>query len=53
MQTFIEVCSISFNEDHIKEYIYTIDEKSILILLAFARKQHLVKVTLSANILIG
>ena len=43
MQTFSEVCSISFNEDHIKEYI----------LLAFARKQHLAKVTLSANILLG
>ena len=43
MHTFSEVFSICFNEDHIKEYI----------LLAFARKQHLAKVTLSANILLG
>ena len=27
MQTFSEVCSISFNEDHIKEYINNIYEK--------------------------
>ena len=29
MQTFSEVCSISFNEDHIKEYINTIYEKKV------------------------
>ena len=48
MQTFSEVCSISFNEEIILTLFM---RKGILVLSAFARKQHLVKVTLSANIL--
>ena len=38
MQTFSEVCSISFNEDHIKEYINTIYEKRHINFVAICQK---------------
>ena len=39
----IEVCNISFNEDRILEYMNTLYENKILLLLEFVQKQHLVK----------
>ena len=53
MQMCSEVCRYVLMKIILKNIVKLFMRKGILILLAFAHKQHLVKVTLSANILIG